>query len=228
MTDSEEETVDRQAITFFVRFTPTFHQIYTFHSIITIQTDSVVFEKNFNLLMLHHTLLHNLRCTQVRFANHQIYFGCQTSQIDRFLTGGISTAHHCNDFLPVEETVTSSTSANSHSGVFLFVFQSQVFGRSTGRCFRFNHLITVNRYFIRSFAQICRCSNTETDVCSETAGLRTQIFHQLRTTDSFRITGEVLHIRSSRQLTTRLQSFIKHRTKVSTSCIDRCRISGRP
>ena len=181
--------------------------------------------------MLLHTLLHNLRCTQVRFANHQIYFGCQTSQIDRFLTGCISTAHHCNDFLPVEETVTSSTSANSHSGVFLFVFQSQVFGRSTGRndqCFRFNHLITVNRYFIRSFAQICRCSNTETDVCSETAGLRTQIFHQLRTTDSFRITGEVLHIRSSRQLTTGLQSFIKHRTKVSTSCIDRCRISGRP
>ena len=34
-------------------------------------------------LVLLHTFVHNLRCTQVRFANHQIYFGCQTCQIDR-------------------------------------------------------------------------------------------------------------------------------------------------
>ena len=51
-------------------------------------------------------------------------------------------------------------------------------------------------------------SNTETYICPKAARLCTQIFHQLRSADTFRITGEVFNIRSCRQLTAGLQSFI--------------------
>ncbi len=45
MSDSQEETVDRPAVTFFIRFTPTFHQVYTLYAIVTKQTNCIVFKK---------------------------------------------------------------------------------------------------------------------------------------------------------------------------------------
>ena len=230
MTDSQKETVDRQAVTFLIRFTPTFHKVYTFHSIVTVQTDSIVFKKKFNLLVIHHALLHNLRCTQERLTDNQIYFRCKSGKINRFFTSRITATDYGNHFLTIEETIAGSTSADTHSRIFLFVFQSQILSCCPGRDnqrLRFDFFFSVNRYFIRSLAQIRCSSNTETYICPKAARLCTQIFHQLRSADTFRITGEVFNIRSCRQLTAGLQSFIKHRTQVCTSRINRCRISGR-
>ena len=39
MTDSQEETVNRQIVTFFIRFTPASYKVYAFYAIIPIQTD---------------------------------------------------------------------------------------------------------------------------------------------------------------------------------------------
>ena len=132
MSDSQKETVDRQTITFFIRFTPTFHQIYTLYAIITKQTNCIVFKKNFNLIVVHDAFLHNLRCTQERFTNDQIYFGCKTGKINRFFTSSITSTNYSNHFLTIEKSVTSSTSTYTHSGIFLFILQSQIFSSCPG------------------------------------------------------------------------------------------------
>ena len=132
MSDSQEETVDRQAITFFIRFTPTFHQVYTFYPIIAKQTNRIVFKKNFNLLVVHYSLLHNLRCTQKRFADNQIYFGCKSGKINSFFTRCITATDYSYNFLTIEKSVTSSASTYPHSGIFLLILQSQIFSSSSG------------------------------------------------------------------------------------------------
>ena len=35
---------------------------------------------------------------------------------------GITTTHYSNDFLSIEETITSSTSTNTHAHIFLLIF----------------------------------------------------------------------------------------------------------
>jgi hypothetical protein len=83
-----------------------------------------VFKQNFYFLILHYTLLHNLGSTQERFTHNQVHFACQTRQIRGFLTSRIAAANYRYDLLPIEETVTGSTGADTHAGIFLLVFQS--------------------------------------------------------------------------------------------------------
>ena len=132
MSDSQEETVDRQAVTFFIRFAPTFHQVYTFYPIVAKQTNCVVFKKNFYFLVVHYSFLHNLRCAQERFTDNQIYFGCKSGKINSFFTSRITATDYGNYFLTIEKSVTSGTSAYTHSGIFFFIFQSQIFSSSSG------------------------------------------------------------------------------------------------
>ena len=132
MSDSQEETVDRQAVTFFIRFAPTFHQVYTLYPIVAKQTNCVVFKKNFYFLVVHYSFLHNLRCAQERFTDNQIYFGCKSGKINSFFTSRITATDYGNYFLTIEKSVTSGTSAYTHSGIFFFIFQSQIFSSSSG------------------------------------------------------------------------------------------------
>ena len=159
------------------------------------------------ILMLHHTLLHDFGSTQERLPHNQINLLSQSGQVNSLFTSRITAADHCYHLLAIEETITSSASTDAHTGIFLFIIQSQIFGcsaRSNYQRISFNHLLFVNRYFVWSRTQVRSGCNTKTQVCTETLCLFAQIIHQLLATDTFRITGKVLHICSCCQLTTRL------------------------
>ena len=63
MTNSQEESINSQIITFFIRFTHTFHQMNTFYTVLSKQTYGIMFKQYIDIFMLHHTLLHDLRST---------------------------------------------------------------------------------------------------------------------------------------------------------------------
>ena len=230
MTDSQEETVDCQIITLFIRFAHTFHQVHAFHAVIPIQPYRIMFKQHFDFLILHHPFLHDLGSTQEWFTYNQIHFTCQASQIRGFLTSRITSANYRYDLLTIKETVAGGTSADTHTGILLLIFQSQVFGSSSGcnnNGLRLDNLFLINGYLIRRTAQISSRSHTVTQVCAETLGLPAQIVHHLRAADAFRITGEILYIGSGSQLPTGLQPLIKHRRKIGARCINSSCISGR-
>ena len=218
----KEETVNSHVISFLVSFAHSLHHVHTFHAVVAIQSHCIVFEQHLNLRMVHHSFLHNLRCSQERFSHHQIHLACQTCQIEGFLAGCITAAHYCHFLLSVEETVASCTCAHAHTCIFLFIFQSQILCSSTSRddyrigC---NLLFSIYLESIWSLAQVSLCHDTVSDFSTEFLSLLSQVVHKHRTCHSFRITREVFHFSCSCQLSSRLESFIKYRIEVCSSCI---------
>ena len=180
MADSQEETVNSHIIALLIRFTHTLYQMYTFHTVLSKQAYGIMFEQHFNLVMLHHTLLHNLGSAEIRFADNQINLGSQSGKVNSFLAGSISTPYNSYRFLAVEETVTSGTSADTHSRIFLFILQPQILRSGTcsnNQRFSLNHLFVINRNFVRCFSKIGCGSNSITQICTKTFGLLPQVFH---------------------------------------------------
>ena len=180
MADSQEETVNGHIITFFIRFTHTMYQMHPFHTVLSKQAYGIMFEQNFNLVMLHHTLLHNLGSAEIRFADNQINLGSQSGKVNGFFAGSISTPYNSYRFLAVEETITSGTSADTHPRIFLFILQSQILRsgtRSNNQRFSLNHLFVINCNLVRCFSKIGGSSDSITQICTKTFGLLPQVFH---------------------------------------------------
>ena len=78
MTDSEEESVDSHIIVGLISLTLTLYYVHTFHTVFSIQSGSVMFKENLNILGFHHTLLHDLRGAQERLAYHEVYLLAQS------------------------------------------------------------------------------------------------------------------------------------------------------
>ena len=178
--------------------------------------------------MIQYTFLHDFRSTKERLAYHKVYLAGQSCQVYSFFAGSIATAHYSYGFLAVEESVASSTGTDTHTRVFLFVFQSQIFSSSTGRDnnrISSDFLFVVYHKCIRSLAQISFSYNTVTNVGTETFSLPFQVVHQHRTGYTIRIAGKVFYFGSNGKLTTRLYTFIKYGRKIGTASIDSGRVS---
>ena len=133
MSDSQEKSVNCNVITLFIGFSHTFYYVHAFYTVISIQSYCIMFEQYFDIRVVHYPFLHDFRSTEERLAYYQINLAGQTCQVDGFFAGSVSTSHYGYYFFTVEETVAGSAGANTHAGIFLFVFQSQIFGCGTGR-----------------------------------------------------------------------------------------------
>ena len=187
-------------------------------------------EQHLDLLVVHHTLLHHLRRTQIGLAHDEVHLAGQAGQVGSLFASRVATAHNGHHLLAVEEAVARGTGTHTHAGIFLLVLQAQVLGR--GACgdddgFGFDHLLVVDRYLVGLRAEVGRRSHAIADVGSEAFGLLAQVFHQLRAADAGRIAGKVLHFGGRCQLSAQLQAGIYHRSQVGASCIDGGCIAGR-
>ncbi|MPN04224.1 hypothetical protein SDC9_151460 [bioreactor metagenome] len=124
MSDSQEKTINGQVNFLFVGLAHALYQMHPFHAIFSEQAYGIVFEKNFNFWIVHYSLLHNLRCPQIRFTYNQIHFTGQSRQVSSFFASGIPTAYNGNCFFTIEKSVAGSTGRNALSGVFCFVGQA--------------------------------------------------------------------------------------------------------
>ena len=180
--------------------------------------------------MIQYTFLHDFRSTKERLAYHKVYLAGQSCQVYSFFAGCIATAHYSYGFLAIEESVASSTGTDTHTRIFLFVFQSQIFSSSTGRD---NNRISGDFLFIvyyksiRGLAQIGFSHNAVANIGAETFSLSFQVVHQHRTGYPIRIAGKVFYFGGNSKLTAGLYSFIKHGRKIGTAGIDSGRVSCR-
>ena len=117
MTDCQEEAVNSDMTHFLIRFTLAINQIGALYLTFTGQLKGVMLEKHLNLRVIEHALLHDLRCTQVRFANDHIHFLTKACQIVRLLACRITSTYYGYRFLAVEEPVASRTGTHASTAV---------------------------------------------------------------------------------------------------------------
>ena len=232
MPDSQEEPVNLDLLGCLFRGSLLVHQTSALNSHVwPKQFQRVMLEQYFNVFRSEHTFLHSLRCSQIVLTNNQIYFTTQPGQISSLLASGISTTYNSHVFSAIEESVASCTSTNTSPTECLFWRQTQVLGSCT-RCnnhgIRLDHLLPVDRNLVRMTGKVNIRRDPETNIRSETFRLFSHIFHHHRTGHAFRVSREVFHFRGRGQLTTHLHSRVQHRIQISSRCVYRCRIPGRP
>ena len=183
----------------------------TFHAILSVKSNGVVFKKNFNLFVFVHPTSHHVACAEIRLANNHINLLTQLSQIQGFLTCRITTANYGYGLLAIEETVAGGTCRNALAIVFLLIIQSQILGAGS----RGNDN-TISLYFypsvrsddIRFVGEVNLHDDSVSNVCTESFGLLLQVHHHLVAINTFGITREVFHDCGLRELTTHLQTTI--------------------
>ena len=230
MTDGKEETIYCYVISFFIRLAFSLYHMCAFHSVFTEKAHSVVLEQHFYLLMIEHTVLHDLGSAQIRFAHNEVNLLCQTCQIDSLLARGISAAHYCHCLVAIEESVASGACADSHARIFFLIVQSQIFGRcACGNDYRvrIDFLFSIHHQFVGSFREIHRCDDSAPYLCSELQSLLTHVFHHLRACNPFRVSRKVFHFGCDSQLSAGLYAFIQYRRNICPARIYSSCISGR-
>ena len=183
--------------------------MYAFYTIIAIKTFGIVLEKHLDLLILHHTLLHNLRSTQEWFSHDEINLLCQTCQIGSFFASSITTTYYSHHFLTIEKAIASGACTHTHACIFLLIFQSQI---TSCRSCSDNQSIGLYEFLIidgdlkRTGTEVCLRSHTVANICTEVDCLLTHVLHQLVGIYALWMTREVLYNRSCGKLSAWLQS----------------------
>ena len=127
MADGKEETVDGQVVAFLVCFALPFHEMGTFHTVFSVESQRIVLKENLDLGIISYTLLHDVGGAEIRLAHNHIDLRTKLGQIGSLLAGCIATAYHGNHFLAVEKSVAGSTGRNTLSVIFLFILKPEVF-----------------------------------------------------------------------------------------------------
>ena len=89
-------------------------------------------KEHLDLRVIENTLLHDLRSTQERFAHDHIYFLAESGKVVGFFARRVSSAHHSNCLLTIEEPITGSACTHTATFVGTFGLDTKVFGGSTG------------------------------------------------------------------------------------------------
>ena len=230
MTDGKEETVNGQVIAFLIGLSESFDHMGTLHAILAIESERIMLEKHFNLLVLHDPFLHHVTGTQERFAHNHIDFLAELGKVDGFLAGSVTASHHGHGLLTIEEPVAGGTGRNAHSVVFLLVVETKILRTGTrGDDDRVGlHLFaTVGGKYIGTLGEIGFHDDAVSDVGTEPFCLLTQLHHHLVAIHTFRIARKVLHDGGLCELSTHLQTAVEHRVQIGTPRINGCSISGR-
>ena len=217
--NGQEEAIDGNVHLLLIRFALTLHKMRTFHAAFAKQSEGVVLKQHSDIWCIQYTVLHHLRGTQIGLADNQVNVRREASQVERFLTRRVATADHGHLLLAIEETVAGGARRNAHSGIFLFVGQTQILSRgarSDDQCFSLDDLLTVDGDLVRSRREVGRRGNARTDIGAETFGLTSHVSHHFCARDAVGIAREVLYFRRRCQLSTRLKAFVQHRLQVGS------------
>ena len=91
----------------------------------------IAIPENFDVRCGSDALLHRLGCPEDIPAYYHIDFGAEVCQIGGLLAGSVPASDHCNDFLPVEESVAGGAGRYAEPLEFLLRRKSKIFGHGS-------------------------------------------------------------------------------------------------
>ena len=94
MADGEEESVNSNVVTLLFRFTHLVDNMCAFNTVFSKQTYCIVFKKHLDFRVVQYTVLHDLGCTQIRFADNEVYLGSQSRQVGSLFAGSVTTSDY--------------------------------------------------------------------------------------------------------------------------------------
>ena len=113
---------------FLVGFAFAVHKVCTLHLAFARELDRVMLEEHLDLGVVEHTLLHDLRRTQIGFAHDHIHLLAESAEVVGLLAGRVATAHYGHRLLAIEETVARSTGTDALTIVLALVVKAQILG----------------------------------------------------------------------------------------------------
>src|SRR5690554_1710063 len=122
VTNGQEKSINCYIHLFLICFTHPFNKMNSFNAIISKQTYCIMLKQYFNLWIIHHSVLHNLRSAQIWFSNNHINLVSKTREVSSLFTCSVATTYNCNLFLSVKETVTSSACRYTLTCIFSLIF----------------------------------------------------------------------------------------------------------
>ena len=72
VSDGKEQSVDIHVIVLLFRCVLSFYHVHTLNAVLSIEACNVMLEQNLDVLSRLHSLLHNVRSTQVILAHHEV------------------------------------------------------------------------------------------------------------------------------------------------------------
>ena len=103
----------------------------SFKEFLAVEPYGVGVEKNADIGLVKHSALHNLGGAQMVFSDDQEHVGSNVAQIQGFFAGCVASAYNGHALATIEKSVACGTCRHAETHVFLFVVESEEFGRRT-------------------------------------------------------------------------------------------------
>jgi len=159
----------------------------------------------------------------------QVNLAGEAGEETRLLAGAVAAADHGHGHIPVEGSIASRTGGQAAADEFLFVRQSEVPRRGTGRD---DHRLRPQRFAAEFHAERSvivlrdRLDASVLDARAEFLRLLLHVHHHLRAHDTLGKAGEILHLRGRRELAAGLRAGKHQRIQVCAGGVDGGGVAG--
>ena len=227
MADGQEEAVDGQVVAALVGFALAVHQVRAFYAVFAVQAQRVGFEEHLDFLVLHHAVLHGLRCTQKGLTHDEVDF---LGQVSGLFAGSVAAAHHSHGLFAVEKAVARGAGTDALTAVFLFIGQTEE--ACAGTCGNDERLallggVVVEPHGVGALAEVHLDSGGGAYFGTETFCLTAHVVHHFVGIHAVGIAREVFYLGGDGELAARLQTLVDYGAKAGTSCVNGSGITRR-